>query len=93
VDRDGGIRLKIKVEPRSSKPGLVGLYGDAVKIRLSSPPVEGKANEELVRFLADTLDVSRSDVTILSGHGAKNKIVAIARLDAARLDAWIRSGS
>jgi uncharacterized protein (TIGR00251 family) len=71
------IILKIKVEPRSSKSGVVGPYGDALKVKLNSPPVEGKANRELVEVLAREFGISRKDVEIISGQSSKNKTVRL----------------
>jgi uncharacterized protein (TIGR00251 family) len=72
------VSIKIKVEPRSSKSGIVGLYGDALKVKLTSPPVEGKANKELVEVLAKECGIRKSDVEIVSGKSSKNKLVRIA---------------
>jgi uncharacterized protein (TIGR00251 family) len=72
------VSIKIKVEPRSSKSGVVGLYGDALKVKLTSPPVEGKANKELVEVLAKECGIRKSDVEIVSGKSSKNKLVRIA---------------
>ncbi len=72
-----GLTIKIKVEPRSSKPGIIGLYGDALKVKLSSPPVEGKANKELIEVLAKEFGIHKKDVEIISGQSSKNKIVKL----------------
>jgi len=69
--------IKIKVEPRSSKAGIVGPYGDALKVKLTSPPVEGKANKELIEVLARELKVKKKDIEIVSGQSSKNKVVRI----------------
>ncbi len=69
--------IKIKVEPRSSKSGIVGPYGDAIKVKLTSPPVEGKANRELVEVLAKNLGIAKKNVEIISGKSSKNKIVKL----------------
>lgn len=71
------ITLKIKVEPRSSKSGIVGPYGDALKVKLTSPPVEGKANKELIEVLAKEFGIHKSDIEIISGQSSKNKTVKI----------------
>jgi uncharacterized protein (TIGR00251 family) len=71
------ITLKIKVEPRSSKSEVVGPYGDALKVKLKSPPVEGKANKELVEVLAREFGISKKDVEIISGQASKNKTVRL----------------
>lgn len=72
-----GITLTIKVEPRSSNSGIVGPYGDALKVKLTSPPVEGKANKELIEVLAKGFKISKKDVEILSGQSSKNKVVRL----------------
>ena len=73
---DGAI-LTIRVVPRASKNSIDGPLGDALKIRLQSPPVDGKANKALVRFLADMLDLSASRITILSGETGRSKRIEI----------------
>ncbi len=69
--------INVKVEPRSSKSAIVGPYGDAIKVKLTSPPVEGKANNELVEVLAKTLGIAKKNVEIISGKSSKNKIVKL----------------
>ncbi|MGH7606828.1 MAG: DUF167 domain-containing protein [Gemmatimonadales bacterium] len=76
-------RLTIHVVPRARASGVAGHHGDAVKIRLAAPPVDGAANEELVRFLAARLRVPRSAVTIAAGQAGRRKIVRIAGLETA----------
>ena len=71
------LTLKIKVEPRSSRAGIVGPYGDSLKVKLTSSPVEGKANKELVEILAKEFGIPKRDVEILSGQSSKNKIVKL----------------
>lgn len=78
VREDGeGIIFAVRVQPRSSKNEICDLYGDAIKIKLTSPPVEGEANEGLIEFLAKSLDISKGQVEIISGHKSKNKIIKI----------------
>ena len=72
------LSVKVKVEPRSSKSGIIGLYGDALKVKLTSPPVDGKANEELVELLAKECGIPKSAIEIVSGQSSKNKLVRIA---------------
>ncbi len=71
------LTLKIKVEPRSSQSGVAGPYGDALKVKLTSPPVEGKANKELIEVLAKEFRISKKNVEIISGQSSKNKIVKL----------------
>jgi uncharacterized protein (TIGR00251 family) len=76
-------RLTIQVQPRASRTEVVGRHGDAIKIRVAAPPVEGAANEALVRFLAERLGVPRSAVTIAAGHGSRRKLVDVEGITAA----------
>lgn len=69
--------FEVKVVPRASKNQIVGREGNAVKIRLNAPPVEGKANEALVKFLAEMLGVHRAQIEIVSGHSSQHKIVRV----------------
>jgi len=71
------ITIKVKVEPRSSKSGIVGPYGDSLKVKLTSPPVEGKANKELIEVLAKEYGIPKKNVEIVSGHNSKNKTVKL----------------
>jgi len=71
------LSVKIKVEPRSSKSGIIGLHGDALKVKLTSPPVDGKANKELVELLAKECGIPKNAVEIVSGQSSKNKLVRI----------------
>ena len=65
------------VQPRASRSEIAGMHGDAVKIRLTSPPVDDAANEELIAVLATVLDVPRSGVRIISGARARSKVVEV----------------
>ena len=67
----------MRVQPRASRTELAGRYGDALKIRLAAPPVDGAANEALVRFLAERLKVPRSSVALMAGAGARAKVLAV----------------
>ncbi len=69
--------INIKVEPRSSHSGIAGPYGEGLKVKLTSPPVEGRANEELIEILAKEFKISKKDVEIISGKKSKNKIVRL----------------
>jgi uncharacterized protein (TIGR00251 family) len=65
------------VQPRASRTEIAGRYGDALKVRLAAPPVDGAANEVLVRFLAERLGVPRSAVRLESGAGGRAKVIAV----------------
>ena len=73
----GGVRLRIRVQPRASRTEVAGPHGDELRIRLAAPPVDGAANEALVRFLAERLGVARSRVTIVAGHTGRSKLVEV----------------
>lgn len=73
-----GVVFNIRVIPRASRSELAGVQGDALKIRITAPPVEGAANKECVRFLSDMLGVKRSQIKIIAGHKSKNKKVSIS---------------
>jgi uncharacterized protein (TIGR00251 family) len=72
-----GAVFKIKVVPRSSRSEVAGIQGDALKLRLKAPPVEGKANEECIHLLVEILGVRKMQVTIIAGHTARTKTVAV----------------
>jgi uncharacterized protein len=77
----GPAKLTLRVSPGARRAGVVGKQGAAWKVRVAAPPEGGRANDALVRLLAETLDVPRGHVEIVSGHGAREKIVALAGID------------
>jgi uncharacterized protein (TIGR00251 family) len=77
---DNGIRFSAIIQPRSSKNEVTGVYNDALKIRLTSPPVDGEANKACMRFFAKWLGISPSKVSIVHGFNSKNKIIELADL-------------
>jgi uncharacterized protein (TIGR00251 family) len=72
-----GVTLKIKVEPRSSRKGISGVVGDAIKIKLNAPPVGGAANEELIEVLSEEFGIKKTSIRILRGMSSRNKVVEI----------------
>jgi uncharacterized protein (TIGR00251 family) len=81
-------RVVVHVQPRARRTEVAGRYGDALKVRLAAPPVDGAANDELVRFVAETLGVPRRAVTIAAGLTSRRKMVGVAGMataDALRL--------
>ena len=76
-DRDGNVELSNHCQPQTSKTEIVGLHGEALKVGLAAPPVEGQANRELCKFFAGYFGVSPQDVQIQSGRGARQKRVLI----------------
>lgn len=79
-------RLTLKVRPGARKTAFAGRHGDAWKLQVAAPPVDGKANEAIVRFLASEAGVSTSAVRIVSGFTGSMKIVEIDGIDAAALE-------
>jgi uncharacterized protein (TIGR00251 family) len=78
TEKDGTLIFRVRVVPRASKSGIVGEHNGALKIRLAAPPVDGAANEELIKLLAREFDAAKSDVVILSGQTSKTKQVSIS---------------
>lgn len=72
-----GVRIQVRVQPRASRTEVMGLHGDAIKIRLAAPPVDGAANRALIRLVASTLHVPRSAVTVRAGHATRWKVVHV----------------
>lgn len=73
----GPTMLTFNVQPRAKRTEVVGWHGDAIKIRLTAPPVDGAANTALIQFLADTLRVPRHNVTLVAGTTARRKRVSV----------------
>jgi TIGR00251 family protein len=76
-ESNGRVRFSVRVQPRAARSEVVGVHGDAIKIRLSSPPVDGAANDELVIFLAEIFAVPRRAVRILAGETSRSKLIEI----------------
>ncbi|HKY01623.1 MAG TPA: DUF167 domain-containing protein [Burkholderiales bacterium] len=72
-----GYTLAIHAQPGAKRSEVAGLHGDRLKIRLAAPPVEGRANEALIAFLADELNLPRSKVRVIKGESSREKIVAV----------------
>lgn len=77
VASDGGITLTLHIQPGAKKTEFAGRHGDALKIRLAAPPVDGKANEALVRFVAETLKLPKSAVSLKSGQTSRRKVLEV----------------
>lgn len=90
---DGGVLLRVKVVPGSSRDRLVGPLGDRLKLQVAAAPEAGKANAAVVALLAKMLGVSKRDVSIQSGLGQPNKAVRIAGLTVAQIAARLAARS
>jgi len=86
-----GATLRVSVQPGASKNEIVGVQQDALKVRISAPPVQGKANKVLIQFLAKQLRVKRSQVEILSGHTSRIKTIHVVGQGTEKLQQLIDS--
>lgn len=80
TERSEGVFFQIKVLPRSSRSEVAGIHGEALKIKITAPPLDGKANEEVVRFLAKRLGVRTAQVAIAGGEHSHIKTIAVSGL-------------
>ena len=77
-----GITIEVKVEPRSSRKQITGIMDNTIlKVKLTAPPVEGSANEQLIELLSESTGVKKSQIRILRGHSSKRKLVGITGVD------------
>jgi len=83
VAGDGRITLTLHIQPGAKKTEFAGRHGDALKIRLAAPPVDGKANEALLKFIAETLGLAKSAVSLKSGQTSRRKVVEVVGATAA----------
>ena len=85
-DGKKGAALAVRVTPRASKNEIVEVLGDGtVKVHITAPPVDGKANETLLKFLADTLDIPASQIEIVAGATGRDKLISVLDMDSATL--------
>lgn len=87
-----GVVVNVRAQPRSSRAGLDGLVGEAVKVRIRAAPVDGKANKELIETLADAFDLPKSAVRLVAGETSKLKRILLAGVTAAALRARLGDG-
>ena len=84
-EKSGALLLQLKVQPNASRSGWAGQHDQRLKIRLQSPPQDGKANRELIRFLSDTLGLAKSNLELIHGQSSRNKTVRIEGVPADKL--------
>lgn len=76
--RDGGVSLRVRVKPRASRSRVLGERSGELEVAIAAPPVDGAANEELVRVLGEYFDVPKTTIEVARGHSGRSKIVRIA---------------
>ncbi len=81
-DTPAGATFAVKIHPRARKNAITGEIGDALKLSLTAPPLEGRANEACIAFLANLLKVPRSSVTIASGQTSRRKVIRVSGISA-----------
>ena len=81
----GAVTFAVKVHPRAKRNAITGEVGDALKIALTAPPVEGRANEAVIEFLAEVLRVPRGSVSIAAGQSSRNKVIRVQGRSAAQV--------
>jgi uncharacterized protein (TIGR00251 family) len=92
-ERDGAVTFEIRVQPRASRTALAGEHAGAIRLSVAAPPVDGKANEECRRFLAELLRVPRGAVEILKGASSRTKIIRVQGIGADRLRLAVLEGA
>ena len=86
-------RLRLRVAPGAARTGVVGRHGEAWKVRVAAPAEAGRANDAVVRLLAETLALPPVSVRLVSGHGARDKIVELAGVDPGEIDRRLSSAA
>ena len=83
----------MKVHPRAKKNAITGEVGDALKVALTAPPVDGRANEAVIEFVAEVLRVPRASVSIAAGQSSRNKVIRVSGVTAAQVEERLRGGT
>ncbi|MFA5631717.1 MAG: DUF167 family protein [Porticoccaceae bacterium] len=78
---DGGLWLHCHLQPGASRDEISGIHGERLKLRINAPPVDGKANEQLIRFMAKALGVAKGSISLVSGHSSRQKTLFVADID------------
>jgi len=93
TDTPAGAVLNLRIIPRANKNAIQGEHGDALKIRLCAPPVEGAANAALIEFLSETFSIPRARIQLLSGQTSRNKRVLLSGFSASAISSLIQAGT
>ena len=92
TDASRGAAFTVKIVPKATKTEIVGIQEDGtIKIRLMSPPVEGQANEELIKFLAEFFNVQKTDIEIVAGLDSRKKLVSVLNVKAEDVDRLVKA--
>ncbi len=86
-----GVTFSVQVIPRASKCEIVGATGDALKVKLSAPPVEGKANEACLRFLAEQFNLARNRLSIIGGQTSRKKVIQVSGMKSNEMAMLLKS--
>ena len=84
-------RLRLRVSPGAARTAIVGRHGDAWKVRVAAPPEDGKANEAVLRLVAEVVAIPRGRVALVSGHGSRDKIIELAGMTPAETERRLAS--
>jgi len=77
-----GVTFAVKIQPRAHRNAITGELGDALKIALTAPPIDGRANAACIDFFSDLLHLPRSSITIISGQSSRNKVIRVSGISA-----------
>jgi len=86
-------RLRLRVSPGAARAAVVGRHGEAWKVRVAAAPEAGRANEAVLRLVADALRLARDDIRLVAGHTSRDKVVAVAGIDPAETDRRLASAT
>jgi uncharacterized protein (TIGR00251 family) len=88
TEKNGSLTFKVQVVPRASRSEIVGEHNGALRVRITAPPVDGAANEELIRVLARSFRLARGAVEITAGHSSRIKTVRLTGAESSALAQW-----
>lgn len=83
--------LQLRVQPGAGRAGVVGRHGDALKVRVAAPPIDGRANEAVLELIADELGIKSAHVVLVSGHTARTKRVLVRGISLETVENWLVS--